>query len=299
MSYRLTLTEPLDDELRRVAREQLDDAIGHLRDPGEDRTKAVHEARKDIKKLRALLRLAGPGLPGSVRRRENAALRDAGRLLSATRDADVLLATAADLRERYAGRLPADDFALDEMLRAGADGNGRGPASPGQTTAAAAGALEAIAARVDTWPLRRLDARAVRTGAATAYRRGARAGRAAARAADGHDAAWHDWRKRIKDLWYHERLLRELWPEVQKAHAAEVKRLSELLGDEHDLAVLAEALGDDPIAVGPLIAERRAELRDAARTLGRRVYAERPADAERRLRRWWRAVRDDAPVMAS
>ena len=50
----------------------------------------------------------------------------------------------------------------------------------------------------------------------------------------------------MKDLWYQQRLLEETWPGVMKAQAKEAKKLSKLLGEDHDLAVLAETLRTDP-----------------------------------------------------
>ena len=49
----------------------------------------------------------------------------------------------------------------------------------------------------------------------------------------------HEWRKRVKDLWYHLRLLRDSWPEVLGAVSDQAHELSDLLGDHHDLSVLA------------------------------------------------------------
>jgi CHAD domain-containing protein len=99
----------------------------------------------------------------------------------------------------------------------------------------------------------------------------------------------HEWRKRVKDLWYQQRLLKRAWPGVMKALAAEAKSLSKLLGSDHDLAVLAAELPDDDV-LRPLIADRRAELQDEAWTLGRRLYAESPKAFRKRLRRYVRAV---------
>ena len=57
----------------------------------------MHEARKDMKKLRALLRLARGELGEDTFRRENACFRDAGRELAGVRDADVMLDTLTSL----------------------------------------------------------------------------------------------------------------------------------------------------------------------------------------------------------
>ena len=49
----------------------------------------------------------------------------------------------------------------------------------------------------------------------------------------------HEWRKRVKHLWYHHTLLRSLWPPVMEVTGDEAHALSDHLGDDHDLAVLA------------------------------------------------------------
>jgi CHAD domain-containing protein len=110
--------------------------------------------------------------------------------------------------------------------------------------------------------------------------------------------ALHEWRKRVKDLWYHQRLLRDAWTAPLKAMAAESHRLADLLGDDHDLAVLAERVTGsegsatlDNETLLSLIAERRAELQEAALELGHRIYAEKPKAYGRRLARYLAAAR--------
>ena len=79
----------LQAEIRRIAGKRMRSATDTLRDLSKDPDEAVHDARKDLKKLRALLRLVRDGL-GEVRyRKENRALRNAGRALADFRDAAV------------------------------------------------------------------------------------------------------------------------------------------------------------------------------------------------------------------
>jgi len=112
----------------------------------------------------------------------------------------------------------------------------------------------------------------------TTYRRG----RAAA-AKPATDEDLHEWRKRVKDLWYQARLL------SIKRVARDAKALSKLLGDDHDLAVLSTELPhDDPLQ--PLIGDRRAALQKRARKLGARVYEKPPKAFRKRVRKRLRAV---------
>ena len=286
MPYRLDLTADPADALRAAVREQLDDAVRRLRDERADHpAEAVHEARKDLKKARSLLRLARPGLPGAVYRRENGALRDIGRSLSDARDADVLAETAADLGARYAGQLPEAQFAaLCAGLAAAAAG--------ARENDDAVAKLDAVAARVGDWPLERCDHDTLVHGATRAYKRG-RAALAAAEKTPSVERL-HELRKRVKDLWYHGRLLEEAWPRVVKAQSRAAHDLADLLGDDHDLAVLAERVErgvptDTPIdddAVLGLIDRRRADLQAEAMPIARRLYAEPPEAFRARLREY-------------
>jgi CHAD domain-containing protein len=304
MGYRLSLDADVPAALRAAAVEQLEDAARLLRDGlDEDPVAAVHGARKDLKKTRSILRLARPDMPRKGYRRENEYLRDTARSISAARDADVMVETVDKLAERFAGRVPKRTFtALRKRL---ADQARASREHAGATiTGDVVGALEAAVARVDAWPLAKTDDATLRDGAVRAYDRGRRALAAVER--DLSVEALHDWRKRVKDLWYHGRLLEDAWPGPLEAQAEEAHVLSDLLGDDHDLAVLAERIearpgpaAGAPAASGPLlelIAERRGELQAQAVRLGRRLYAERPNAYGRRLAGYLDAARAERPV---
>jgi CHAD domain-containing protein len=296
MAYRLSIADDVPGSVRMCAREQLAGAVERLDRAGEDPVKAVHEARKHLKKTRALLRLVRPALGRKAYRRENDALRDAALALSGARDADVLVQTAGKLADRAAGRLPADVF---EQLRdalaaeaAAARGHG-GAAAPDR--AAVIELLRAAEMRVAAWPLDAADWDTVLAGIARAYARG-RDAFAVARATPEPDLL-HAWRKRAKDLWYHQRLLAPAWPELLGAQAEQAHVLTELLGDDHDLAVLTVRLGDgaaplasavdaERVALLALVEQRSDDLRGAANQLGTRIYAESPKAFARRVGRY-------------
>jgi CHAD domain-containing protein len=301
MTYRLSLDDKVSDALRTVAREELEAAAdgldhGHAADPVE----AVHDARKRLKKTRSALRLARPAMRGRDYRAENRRLRDRGRALSGARDADVMVETVDALAERFAGQAPAALFdAVRERL---AERAAAVREHAGDDVAREAAALRTLAARVDEWPLERASAGTLVRGLQRSYARG----RDAFARADRRPTTTnlHELRKRVKDLWYHERLLGEMWPGMMKAHARESKALSRLLGDDHDLAVLEALLADEDATrdvaadVGELlelIAHRREELLVEIRALARRLYAEPPKIFRKRMRRYLRLAVTEAP----
>jgi hypothetical protein len=54
MSYRLEPAETLSDGIKRIAKEQIDQALEQFWDCPEGRNEAVHDARKRFKKIRAV-----------------------------------------------------------------------------------------------------------------------------------------------------------------------------------------------------------------------------------------------------
>jgi CHAD domain-containing protein len=284
-AYRLKSRESLPEGLARVARGRIDHAIDELRGKTDSTAEeAVHEARKDLKKLRALLRLARGELGESAFARENTCFRDAGRELAAARDSDVMLDTLKALD------VPADlGWDLHKAIEAHRARNGEGGRH-----AAAAGVvamLREARGRADHWRLERDSFGALQGGLKRTYRRGRRDFKAAQ--ANPSVEALHEWRKRVKDLWYQHTLLRPLWPPVMQAVGDQAHELADRLGDDHDLAMLAGWVRDHT-ETGPeffdAVDRRRAALQADAMALGARLYADKPSAYVRRLRRLWKAA---------
>src|SRR6185295_307352 len=95
-----------------------DKAVERLADAqeAEDPTTVVHGVRKDLKKLRSELRLLRHELGDDLYRAENSNYREAGRLLSHSRDAEVKVETLEDICVRCGGTLPRG--AADEWIEA-------------------------------------------------------------------------------------------------------------------------------------------------------------------------------------
>jgi CHAD domain-containing protein len=294
MAYRFERDEPIRDALRRCAREQLDDAVDQLRDGfRDDPVDAVHGARKAVKKERALLRMARPAIAREQRRAENAALRDAVRGLSDARDGAVIVETFDAIAERFVGQVPEKTFAaVRERLEQAQSGHA---ATPGQARRSAQ-KLASVRARIDDWAIDGSGWRAVGGGLDRTYRRGRQAIHHACR--ERSDASLHEARKRVKDLWYELRLLSDVCGPAVGGQAKEAHRVADLLGDDHDLAVLRSSIEtiDTTVVVDiepllGLVDYRRGELQSEALALGERLYAEKPKAFIRRIRRYWRAGR--------
>jgi len=99
MSYRWNVEESATANVRRVAMEQVDEALTAVgsKAPVAER---IHEVRKRGKRIRALLRLVRPSL-GKAYAAENAAVRDATRPLAPIRDARSMVDAYHGLMDRF------------------------------------------------------------------------------------------------------------------------------------------------------------------------------------------------------
>jgi CHAD domain-containing protein len=296
-AFRLYVEEPVPDGIRRIARSQIDEALERLEgESGEDLGTSVHEARKGLKRLRATVRLVRTELGPEAYRRENTTFRDVGRRLAGTRDAQVLVETLDALCACYADEVPAVAAGrLRLILAAEHETAQQRLADDAPAVGEAVEELRAARARVATWAFGHTGFDALAPGLRRTYRRGRRAGRTAR--ADPTTEHLHDWRKRVKDLWHATQILAPAHPKRMAKLAKRVHELSDLLGDDHDLAVLdAEAerrrreVGDatELEALHALVARRRADLQRQAMAAGKRIYRPKPKAFVGHVARRWR-----------
>jgi CHAD domain-containing protein len=293
MSYRFNPQRPIPREIRRIACEQITPTIELLQPrSGKEREERVHDARKHLKKLRALLRLVQCGLSADVFKQENRTFRDAGRKLSATRDAQVRLKTLKTLQKENKANSATLQQAFQEISSNLASAVQDLHVSSDAAGTEAIPILGSADKRVKKWPINKLKPKDLCHGLEYVYRRG-RKGFTRLQEEKSCENL-HQWRKRVKDLWYHLRLLQETWPELLKLYAHQTKLLSEYLGDAHDLDVLrdtiqemAEGSSKGRQKVIRLIEKKRSTLQEKAFLLGHRLYAEKPGALSRRILVYW------------
>lgn len=258
--------------------------------PGEPSDEMVHELRKSLKRARAALRLMRCALGRESYGAANAVLRDAGGYFREVRDSATLPVTLDSLAQRHnvgsstlerprkilrANRLRArrDLFRAPEGLE-----------PPRRLIAD-------LRDRMASWnEIADPDGSVAASGLRRTYRNARRA-LANARAQRTTEAL-HEWRKQVK---YLQNALHALFrhPDGRTAKFAErVSQLADTLGDEHDLAVLAQELqGVEYAAVNAraleslfgLIARDRRKLQKHAFTLARKIYRRKPRRFVERL----------------
>jgi CHAD domain-containing protein len=296
MAFCFKRRESVAKAARRLARNRIEHALECLKEC--DRAEAIHCVRKDIKKMRAVLRLVRTEIQKKQRLRITKLLREAAGHLAAPRDVYVKAVTLKNLARHFRGQLtPGALRHVRAELRNDLDKEMRRFAK-NKSVRRVARILRGVAKKSDRLKVSGKGWKALAPGVKKAYADGQQAYRTALK--DPAPGNFHQWRKGAKDLWYQVTLLRPLWPEQMDATAHELEQLGECLGDDHDLAVLQQAVEEKYASDGHarelatlkgLIDERQCELRALALALGSRFYAEKPSAFCNRLAGCWRIWR--------
>lgn len=296
MPFELQPAESVGEGIRRIVDEQLAQALDELRTSKPAKAdETVHAARKRFKRIRAMVRLVRDELGDETFAHENASFRDTGASLAEARDAAVLVQTLDRLKDR----LDPDAFAAArKFLLARRRLISRRVLKDASALASVARAAEQARDRVAAWQIDRDGFRALRPGLLRIYRDGRRAYKLAQPGA--HPDLFHEWRKQVKNLWHQLEVLEPIWPAVMKKLADECHALADALGRDHDLAVLRTVLeAEAPTPAGqpsPLleaIESDRSDLQLTARSLGARIFAEKPKPFVARLAKYWKAWHAD------
>jgi CHAD domain-containing protein len=281
VAHRIGKHENIGSALRRLIVDDLVAARAELTatGPAEER---IHRVRQRLKRARSLLRAQAPSLDGQAKllKRDLAA---AARLLAGARDADAAAASARGLLAKVGD---GEGIGLDRVVATlDCQAETAHQAAPPvaeviDRLATAERRLAAMPARVDRPDL--LDKALIE-----AYRRGRDTMRRARSSLATPDL--HRWRKAVKDLWHLVRLARKRLPRREERVSRQLEKLGELLGLDHDHAMLAERLAlsppGDPALMRQLslIAKERRALETAAFALGASVYRKRPRVFAKRL----------------
>lgn len=289
MPFRFKKKESVARAVRRLCVERLDDALETLEKTA--RFEAVHNVRKEIKKLRSILRLTRGEIGEKTYRKHTKALREAANLLTAFRDAQVKLSAFDDLSKHFNGKLPPQEKiknALRDRCRA-----------EEKKLSAAIAPLKAILCEskeeLDNLKIKSKGWEAIGPGLKNVYGRGLEAFETVGRKPSEEN--FHEWRKRVKDLWHQLSLLYPVRPRKLRGRTQTLGKLGDLLGDDHDLFMLREFVAKKfPRTHGInafelMIFARQRELRSAALKLGRRFYREKPNRFSRRMGDYWKSWR--------
>lgn len=295
MAYRIKIRETPQQALRRIGLEQAERALIALSATA-DAGNPIHETRKCLKRIRALLKLVRPGLDDSVYKTENARYRDIARLLSPARDTDIIGETLVKLEavgdETAAASIAALKSALAEPAAT---------AAPEQTALAIEQARHQLAEAKGVMAKLKIAGRSfnpIEEGLRKSYRQGRRAFALAYET--GASEALHDCRKGVQLHWRQMALVSQAWPEMFAVRVEAARQLSQILGEYQDLEVLLhhiKDLAEAALAPGQALDftafahARQQHLRELAQPRGAQLFSASPKTLSRSISEAWDAAR--------
>ncbi len=293
MAFRLKRDAPIADEVKRIVGRQIERATTELRSIGDPRSDAaIHRARRRVKKIRAVIRLVRPTLGRSFRP-INKRLRETIDLLAPVADGQGVVEALDRLTDRY-----RDDFAAETMssFRAGLverEARADRQAKVDHVLQRVSEALRAEREGVKKWRLKGAGFRPL----GRALRASCREARTAMRAAIDHPTTdnFHVWRRRVKDHWFHVRLIEARCGNRLVSYERRLEALDDCLGEYHNFALLraivmseTEVPRQEAARRMRIIRKYQGELRRKAYSLGARIYTEKPRHFVRRVHALWR-----------
>jgi CHAD domain-containing protein len=303
MAKQLKQNVPGTESIRKIVCTQTDKVLEtldgkHVRLSDE----RVHDVRKQLKRVRAELRLLRDAVGDRIYHKENSRYRDAARPLTEVRDAKVLIDTLDKLAGENRKDLPAAELRkVRHVLQTHYRDARRKVFGDASSLTKVKKALEVGRQQADKLRLGKKGWSVIGAGVKRVYRAGRDALAAAQR--DRSIENLHECRKQVKYLWHQLQVLESIWPDVLEKTAEQTHELADLLGDDHDLVVLGEKLfgqgglvADRNAAAGlaKAVDRRRQELQAKAFALGRRLFAEKPKSFAARLENYWHIWRCEA-----
>ncbi|MCP3998122.1 MAG: CHAD domain-containing protein [bacterium] len=290
-TLRFQVGETLAEGLGRVIGEQFAIALAFTTTPPEGQAVAVHETRKALKRLRALLRLVRDTISHDCYHTDNQVLKLVAAELGTVRDTWVM----ADVLDRLLPHNPNSQEAVETLIARLQDRFRTESLALLQNEAQMSSIIEQlehvrersrrwsiVAGEVDT-PLPHNFA-SIAPGLQRVYKRGRRGMRIIVDSPT--DTLLHVWRKRAKYLRHQIEALNVLDPVTLLRYELQLEQLTDLLGDDHDLAVLLTRFGDDPALVEGIeldlvldaIGTKRHELQAHSIDLGREFFEDPSTD---------------------
>ncbi len=227
-------TETVPDGIKRIIASQADFALYNIvKNINKDFDESIHEARKCSKRIRAMLRLVRNETGNKLFKKENYHFRDINRLLSEIRNITVIIETLSkvinqnpgkDYSElvnetiRFKDRLLEVLFVEENRLKTVTE------------------LLNAGKERARALPLRRDSINILYKGMRRVYKLCEKCMKKAIK--EPTDENLHEWRKKVKYLYYQFQVLTPFLPDELTTHIPGLDRMSEYLGEDHDMAEL-------------------------------------------------------------
>lgn len=282
MSYQIENNETISFGLKRIVLELIDRAVFNLSKGNGSFSDDIHDTRKNFKKIRTVLRLVKSNLGKESFQLENFFFRDAGRKLSDLRDSTVLINTFDKLLKKSELEMSNYDFSVFRSFLVEKHKSISATKSKKSVVINSLSTDLLLArSRVFDYPISGDNFKIIKKNLQSIFEKGQSIMYAVF--SETIKVNVHEWRKRVKDLWYSMRILHNLWPETMGPLVGLLEKLSDSLGEANDLFLLKERILSNESKFKNVqhtkelinfIDKRIIDLLRDARFIGRKIYSE-------------------------
>jgi len=244
--YAIDNQEELQEGLTRVLKEQYAFISEQALIP-ENIDRSVHEIRKALKRVRAVLRLVRWDIGEELYQSENMRFRDLSRQLSEIRDYHVVISYLAENFEADELKIPEEGFIrLVNHLNTKKEVELKRLIT-NQTLESISEQMELAISDLDDYPFEFLGPHTIRQGVTNIYNQCLSKMSETQLKLDDHPL--HELRKRVKYLLNQMNLMQEVWPDFFITYSTSLKNASDLLGDDHNFAETISLINGLPESV--------------------------------------------------
>lgn len=298
MRYRYNLGENTEQEIKRIIDERFERSVEEFKNDDQDVEKANHQMRKNMKKARAAMRLVRGVTDNKKYKKWNKAARDTAREGAELRESEVAVETLGKVKNRFNWKSDYQFYQIARAkLRRDHQKYKKELLEEHDFQNEIIDRLWDVKEELSDISLEKKGFKSFKKGLKKVYKRGRKASKKCRK--DPTSKNHHEWRKRVKYLWYQIRIIKDIWPEGLKGYARELHNLSDYLGDNHDLYDLKRRLheiyedsdyAEDLAKTDALIEKFSEELRIQAWHVGEKLYAENPKLFVSRIENYWKTA---------
>jgi CHAD domain-containing protein len=295
---KLFITSPaISKEILNISYLIIDEAISEINEGKPNTELIVYNLRKRVKSLRALLKLLRKDLGEEFLKKNNFTLRDLNRRSAAIRNFSALIKVCEILKSEQIDLECSQALDLLQDRIQSDFNNIKSKTDYSSLFGYYKIQLEKYKGRLSHQEINSNRFSAVKYGLNKIYSEGRKF--LTLSIDDPKTETLHDLRKSTKDLFYSLRSLIPLWEPVLSGYTKEIKLLSDILGELHDLFELKlyiQSLIDNPFDFSSVILfiESQSEsLLNQCITLGKKIYAETDDQFTERLKKYYIGYRRD------
>jgi len=291
----IILDQNIKDELKRLIIYQIDYALGCSQNDHLDINDKIHELRKSFKIIRSVLRLLRDSIGYSVYYRENKFFRNLARKLSNARDNEVLLQRAVVTQQHMPTGL--NNNAIEEliMIMTQRRDNSLENLITGENTfRTIAKELVKSKSKIKKLEINNEGFNVIQKGIKRIYKQSLQYLHAIEKDSDDHESL-HNFRKRVKYLWFQMLILKPVYSTMIKAYGKTLEKISEELGLHRDYILFMEKMAqnnyfnlEEPqiLFIKEFIDNEQNKIYKKAIEPAKKFFIEKPSDFVEKLKKY-------------